>query len=165
VTEVRDVLDRLAAIGAFAEVRGDRLVLRAGHKAVPADLVRELRRLRPKVLPALASRSLAEARDWCARHQESLRFWAALYPEHEALGIAWGEMQWQWRKRHWEPTPKGVCAGCDQPLGSGPVLPLDQGNVVHIAMFDCVIAYGERWRGVATRALKALGLVPPPEDK
>jgi hypothetical protein len=37
------------------------------------------------------------------------------------------------------------------------------GNRVHLADgYDCLIRYGARWRGAATRALIAMGLVPPP---
>ena len=165
MTEVHQVLDRLAAIGASAEAAGDRLILRAGSKPVPADLVGELRRLKANVLSALAYSSLAQSTDWRARHQESVWFWGALHPKQEALSIAWGEMQYLWRKRHWEPLAAGTCAGCGRPLGSGPVLPLDQGTAVHIATLDCVIAYGDRWRSAATRGLRALGLLPPTGDK
>jgi hypothetical protein len=35
------------------------------------------------------------------------------------------------------------------------------GNRVHLAILDCLIRHGERWRAAATRALIAMGLQPP----
>jgi hypothetical protein len=106
-----------------------------------------------------------DAKDWRARHQESLRFWCGLYPPHEARGIAWGEMENLWHQRYAEFVPPGLCVGCRGLIGGGPVLILSDRNVVHLQTLDCVIAYGERWRKAATIALKAFGLEPPAENK
>jgi hypothetical protein len=38
---------------------------------------------------------------------------------------------------------------------------LADGNRVHVEPLDCMIEFGQRWRGDAQRALIALGLEPP----
>ena len=51
-------------------------------------------------------------------------------------------------------------------MGSGENIPLIDGTYVHGSdRHDCLIAYGRRWRGAATNALTAMGLMPPPEEK
>ncbi|MGH7100398.1 MAG: hypothetical protein ACREE4_22510, partial [Stellaceae bacterium] len=59
------------------------------------------------------------------------------------------------------------CAGCREPIGGFDALPLGEGNRVHLGEahgLDCLLAYGRRWRGAATRALVAMGLLPPADD-
>ena len=41
-----ELLDALTAVGARVELTGNRLVLRAGARAIPADLVRRFREVR-----------------------------------------------------------------------------------------------------------------------
>jgi len=38
------------------------------------------------------------------------------------------------------------------------------GNRVHLDDIDCLIRYGQHWRGEATQALLAIGLQPPPDE-
>jgi hypothetical protein len=64
---------------------------------------------------------------------------------------------------HCEPAAAGICAGCQQPIGSDDVIVMIGGNRCHDrAGHACLIRHGERWRNAATAALIALGLQPPP---
>jgi hypothetical protein len=60
--------------------------------------------------------------------------------------------------------PTWQCAGCDAPIGGSQALNLPDGNRVHFEPIDCLIRFGERWRGDASAALIALGLEPPRLD-
>lgn len=51
----REILDRLAAVGATLDRQGDKLVLRAGTLRVPGDLVTSLRRHKSEVLEAVSA--------------------------------------------------------------------------------------------------------------
>ncbi len=80
----------------------------------------------------------------------------------DAERLAWGEAQWRWHKAHGERVSQNLCAGCRLPIGTEAPLDLIDGNRVHDrAGHDCLIRHGERWRGAATAALMALGLLPP----
>ena len=48
-----ELLERLAKIGATIRPMGDRLILRAGHTAIPAPLVRRIREAKAELLEAL----------------------------------------------------------------------------------------------------------------
>jgi hypothetical protein len=78
----------------------------------------------------------------------------------EAEQLAWGELQNRWHlAHHGERVPRHLCAGCRRPIDEAPALDLIDGCRVHDAAgHDCVIRWGERWRGAATRALVAMGL-------
>jgi hypothetical protein len=81
-------------------------------------------------------------------------------PEAERLG--WGELQNRWHMTHGERVPRDLCAGCRRPIGGADALDLIDGNRVHDAAgHDCLIRWGEHWRGAATHALAAMGLPPP----
>jgi len=57
MSSTRDVLRHLAAIGATIESAGDRLVLRAGTKPVPAGVIRRVREAKPELLAVLTKKS------------------------------------------------------------------------------------------------------------
>jgi hypothetical protein len=42
------------------------------------------------------------------------------------------------------------------------VLTIADGNVVHLENLDCLVQFGQRWRGAAVAALRTLRLNPPP---
>jgi hypothetical protein len=80
----------------------------------------------------------------------------------DAERLAWGELQTRWLMTHGERVPRHLCAGCRRPVGDADALDLIDGNRVHDAAgHDCLIRWGERWRGAATRALVAMGLPLP----
>lgn len=112
--------------------------------------------------------ALAEVPQWQARHREALSHWGALHSADEAARLAWGELQARWHRLHGERLPEWQCAGCGEPIGGAEALALGDGNRLHLDQahrFECLIAYGGRWRGVATRALVDLGLKPPAGER
>ena len=59
---------------------------------------------------------------------------------------------------HRVPVPEWQCAGCGEPIGGLEALALANSHRVHFETLDCLLRYGERWRGAATHALVATGL-------
>jgi hypothetical protein len=160
----RDLLDRLAEIGAKVETTDShRLIVRAGPQPVPGELMQLLRDAKGEVLATLAPpwwRSQFVIRT-IARERGGARSRA------EAERLTWGELQCRWHRLHREPVPEWQCAGCGEPIGGRTALPLGDGGRVHLdtAGLGCLLAYGRRWRGAATRALDAMGLRPSAEDE
>jgi hypothetical protein len=135
-------------------LEGGRLVIRGPKRA---ELVaRLLIQNKPIVVAALT-----EPFDWHARHREALSHWSALHPSDEAAQLAWGEMQCRWHRLHTEETTEWQCAGCGERIGGVAALDFQNGSRVHLDKLDCLIRYGDRRRGAATRALIAMGLRPP----
>jgi hypothetical protein len=157
MSAVHALLRRLSEIGAIINPAGDKLVVRAGTRPIPGELVRTMRDRKVELLAALA-----EAAEWRARYREALAHRSMLHPAEEAAGIAWGEMVNRWHKLHGEKVPEWQCAGCGALLGGFDALDLADGNRVHLDTLDCLARYGRRRRGTATRALAAMGLQPPP---
>ena len=54
MSAARELLDDLAVIGATVEPAGDRLILRAGHVAIPARLVNRVREAKADLIATLA---------------------------------------------------------------------------------------------------------------
>jgi hypothetical protein len=168
----QELLDRFAKIG--ASVRRDdkdRLVVRAGTRPVPAAMVRQLRESKAQTLAALASNLEPQESDagdtdptWWQQHfiNRAIHWELRGYRcQAEAEKLAWGDLQIRWHRQHGKRFLVWQCAGCDQPVGSLPTLDVGDGNQVHLHTLDCLIRYGYRWRGGATRALAAMGLTPP----
>ena len=90
----------------------------------------------------------------------------ARYSRAEAERLAWGELQNRWHMGHGERVPPHLCAGCRQPVAKAATLDLIDSCRVHDATgHDCLIRWGERWRGAATRALVAMGLRRPADPE
>jgi hypothetical protein len=82
----------------------------------------------------------------------------------EAARVVWAEAESAWYLRHHPPPDPDRCAGCGEWLLDGPGMRFDDGTVVHFgnpARLDCLILYGEAWRGAASAALVKLGLRKP----
>lgn len=154
---VGELISAVHASGGTIRCDGDMIELWA-PAPLPANLVARIREAKPALLAALA-----EPADWLARYCEALVYWGALHPPGKAARLAWGELQNRWHRLHGERVPEWQCAGCDEPIGGLPVLDLGDGNRAHLDRLDCLIRYGERWRGAATRALVSIGLQPPTE--
>jgi hypothetical protein len=157
--EVLSLLRRAREAGLALAGVGDRLIVRGPRQAEPVVLL--LAAHKGEILEALA-----EAAGWFAQHREVLAHWARLHNASEAAQLAWGEMQARWHRLHGERVPEWRCAGCGESIRGRQALPLGDGSRVHLDGahgLDCTIAYGERWRGAATRALIAMGLQPPSE--
>jgi hypothetical protein len=61
-------------------------------------------------------------------------------------------------------VPRGICAACRKPIATTEAISLIDGNHLHSGEgYECLTAYGRRWRGGATAGLRALGLDPPPD--
>ncbi|MGH7114465.1 MAG: hypothetical protein ACREE9_08220 [Stellaceae bacterium] len=151
----------VADVGGQIEARGDRLLLSAPRPLPPA-LVARVAAAKPELLTALADPVI----DWHARHAEALAHWCALYPPGQAAPLAWGELQNRWHRLFGARPPERQCAGCGAPVDPDDRFDTGDGNRVHFGDrhgLDCLIAYGKRWRGAATRALVAMGLEPPPD--
>ena len=104
------------------------------------------------------------AADSFARHRQALAYWSALHATSEAARLAWGEVENHWHMQYGERAPHWQCAGCREPIGGLAALDLGDGNRVHLDGahgLDCLLAFGERWRGEATAGLRVLGLDPP----
>jgi hypothetical protein len=171
-----DLLDRLGEVGAKVEAAGNRLIVRAGPKPVPGELVQRLREAKADVLAALApaGRSPAAAAAfypcypreavWWRRHfviRTIDRSLSGARSHAEAAQLAWGDLRDRWNTLHGERVSPDLCCGCRRPIGDGRTLKLGDGNRVHFDDLDCLLQHGRRWRRAATRALVALGLRPP----
>jgi hypothetical protein len=101
-------------------------------------------------------------RDWYQK-RAAIRQYDGNYTRAEAERLAWGEVVNEWHRRQGERAPRDLCAGCLKPIGdSGEVFDHADGTQTHMADgFDCVVKYGDRWRGAAEKALVAMGLTPP----
>jgi hypothetical protein len=172
-----DLLDRLAEVGAKVEAAGNRLIVRAGPKPVPGELVQRLREAKADVLAALApaaGRTPAEAAAFDPSDSREAAWWRRHFiirtidlklgvprSDAEAAWLVWGELQDRWNRLHGERVAQDLCCGCRRPIGDGQTLDLCDGNRVHFDDLDCLLQHGRRWRGAATRALTAMGLQPP----
>jgi len=168
MTAGRELLDRLAEIGATVRAGGDdHLIVRAGATPVPAELVQQLRQAKAEVLAALAAPSeghnAAWWRDFFEERAAHLEIDAG-YPRIEAEMRAFSECVAEWHLRH-DALPEPVnCAGCGGELDPQVGLVLDRGVRVHFGgtyEVGCVIAYDRRSRDTAITALRILRLDPP----
>jgi hypothetical protein len=103
--------------------------------------------------------------DCFARHRKALAYWSAFHATGEAARLAWGEVENHWHMQYGERAPHWQCAGCREPIGGLAALELGDGNRVHLDEvhgLDCLLSFGDRWRGEAITGLRALGLDPPP---
>jgi hypothetical protein len=78
-----ELLGQLSEIGATIEPAGDKLIVRAGTRPIPAELVVQIREAKAGLLVVLG-----EAMDWRARQQEALAHWRTLHPPGQAAELA-----------------------------------------------------------------------------
>jgi hypothetical protein len=161
MSTVDELLDSLARIGATIRPAGDRLILRAGATAVPAELVWRIRQAKSELLAAVCPQD-NETRYWHERFTALTFAWGAGKRDWEsAKRLAWGDLQNEWHKKHGRRWPTWLCAGCEKLVGGLDSIDLADGNRVHVEALDCMIEFGRRWRGDARRGLISLGLEPP----
>jgi hypothetical protein len=83
----------------------------------------------------------------------------------DAESLAFGDCLVEWHRRCAQQPDTDRCAGCSEVLPNGVGLVVDRGALrVHFDVvrgFDCLIAYGRRWRSAAVAGLHDLGLGPP----
>jgi hypothetical protein len=178
MSTAHELLGRLTEIGAAIEPKGDHLILRAGPKPIPGELVRQFRRAKGEVLATLASIECAphdvggQGDDPDVRNAEWWRRQLTIRSIHwgltgkrtkaEVEGPAYGELLDEWRRSHGRRWPVWQCAGCDEPIGGMSALLLADENRVHFDKErECLVRFGERWRSEATAGLQALGIEPP----
>ena len=176
MTAARELLDCLAEIGAtIRPASANRLIVRAGPKPVPAELVRRLRDAKFEILALVALppeprdpekvADLAEGRRWRDRFAARIVHW--FHDDRgweEAKRLAFGELILAWHRSHGARPLPGRCAGCGDDMPAEAGLVLSDGARLHLDSVrgvDCLIAYGQKWRGTAVGALQALGLDPP----
>ncbi len=161
--------------GLAVALDGDALVIRGPKRAEP--IARLLIENKPLVVAVLAPAGAIPDADridgygpgeatWWRRHFQVrviTRGLTGARPRAEAERLAFGDLVVEWHRLHGERLPEWQCAGCDEPIGGLPALDLGNGNRAHLDRLDCVICYGVRWRGAATRALVSIGLQSPTE--
>ena len=161
MTIATNLLSRLAEVGAKIEASGGRLVVRAGSKPVPGELVRRLRLAKTEVLAALAPKW------WRDRYAARVVHWLlhGQRPWQHAECLAFAELILTWHLQHGTPPDPRCCAGCGDDLPDHSGLVIDrEGSRVHldgVRGSNCIIAYGARWRGAAVAGLHELGIEPP----
>ena len=70
----------------------------------------------------------------------------------------------EWHRRYGDPPDLFRCAGCGDDMPNKGGMALSDGTRVHfdaVRRADCIIAYGQKWRGAAAAALRELGFDPP----
>lgn len=100
-----------------------------------------------------------EARVWGNLFLDRVGHWSCNRERAEAELLAWSDLENRWHMAYGERVPHDRCAGCRKALGTGEIGELADGNMVHVADgYDCLIQHGERWRKVASDALRAMGV-------
>lgn len=177
MSAARELLGRFAEIGATVRpAAGDHLIVRAGANPVPAELVQRLRQAKAEVLAALSPAGSSPVN--LDRGGSELAWWHGHfiirtierelggYRSHpEAERLAFSDMILEWHRRHGDRPDLHRCAGCGDELPDFAGLVVDRDGVrVHFDAArrdDCIIAFGQKWRGAAFAALQGLGLDPP----
>ena len=97
------------------------------------------------------------------------RYRAALvrYPTmdgRQAERRAYGTLLNEWASERGTKHDPANCAGCGKKIDSSPLVEVFEKAVVHLGGnygVECVIQYGEKWRGEAQRGLEAVGVKAP----
>jgi hypothetical protein len=170
------LLRRAQEVGLRIEPMGDKLLIR-GPKCAEA-VVKLLAAHKAEVLAALAPGVFTskcsdqdhavgdtEARRWRDRFATRIVGWYhGDRGWEEARWLAWGDLENEWHHQYGKRWPTWQCAGCEKPIGGLAAVELPDGNRVHFDPIDCLIRFGKRWRGDASKALVAFGLESPDPD-
>ena len=175
MTSASALLDCLSSLGANVRSEGNsRLIVRAGDQQIPGQLLRQIKGAKAEIIAELASRYLAgldhdrSQATWWRRSfilRTTDREMSGYRSRRKAELLAYGDLILMWHRRHGvRPNPLR-CAGCDDDLPDDAGIVVDGGDVrVHfdgVRHDDCIIAFGQKWRGAAVEALKGLGVDPP----
>jgi hypothetical protein len=163
VNAARMILDDLALIGATIEPVGDRLILRAGSTAIPADLVIRIRQTKAELLDALTASSVdrdGTGEDWEAYFHERagfLEFDGGL-PRSEAEARSFDCCVAQWLNRNPAPSPAGRCVWCGgRGTKSAAVVPFGTEPGTHAWLHaECWQSWHDSRRAEAVAALHQL---------
>jgi hypothetical protein len=171
----RDLLNCLAAIGARIEPSVDNLIVRAGSKPIPGALIRQLREAKAEVIALIA---VKPTEDDNREHSAGAAWWRGQFAARsvhwsldghrewqEAERLAFGDMIIEWHRRHGACPDPRRCAGCGEELSDGVGIVVDHGGArVHFdaaRRIDCIVEFGQKWRGAAVAGLRMLGVNPP----
>ena len=108
--------------------------------------------------------ALWDAEDWQTFYSEraAVRQFEGGYTKPEAEQLAWGEAVNLHHLILGKPALPDQCAGCGKLCSSAEESMTLPGDArVHSGDFDCLTAYGLRWRGEAEAALLDFGLARP----
>jgi hypothetical protein len=154
------LLRRARDAGLNVAADGDKLVIRGPKRAEP--VARLLIEHKPEVLATLVP-TQSPAQQWRHRYAARISHWflRGRRPWQEAEALAYHEVLNEWHMLYGRRWPQSQCAGCDEPIADRATLTLADNNCIHFEDIDCLLRYGERWRGVAVAALQRLGLDPP----
>jgi hypothetical protein len=160
VNAARKLLGDLAMIGATIEPAGDRLILRAGSTAIPADFVIRIRQMKVELLDALATSTDRRWRveDWKAHFDgRALEFDGGL-PRSEAEARSFDCCVAQWLNRNPAPSPAGRCVWCGgRETKSAAVVPFGTETGTHAWLHsECWRQWHESRRAEAVEALHQL---------
>ena len=162
----RELLHDLAEIGATIKPAGDRLILRAGSVAIPADLIVRIQHTKAQLLDTLATSPANEwtAQDWQTLFEERagvLEFDAAL-PRTTAEARAFEACIVEWLNRNPSPSPAGCCLWCGRfERPSNAVLPFGTDPDTHAWLHaECWPDWQKARRTKAIVALRAINFTP-----
>jgi hypothetical protein len=103
---------------------------------------------------------------WCDLFEQlaALRQLNGGRPREDAEVLAFRDTILEWHHRYGARPDSRRCPGCGDELGDEAGLVLCDGARVHldgVRGVNCLITYGQQWRGAALVALRVLGLDPP----
>jgi hypothetical protein len=152
MTAAHDLLADLDLIGARLEPAGDRLILRAGSKAIPAALVRRVREAKADLLATLAVRM-----DDTVIRSDGDRENGGNSSPHEGKHRTFESCVIEWLTQHPTPSAPGRCAWCGMPESPGAVvLPFGTEPGTHTWLHsECWPAWQKVRRADAVAALRA----------
>ncbi len=79
-----------------------------------------------------------------------------------AEALAYGEAINRWHFLNSPRTDPAHCTGCGELLSGSEVLKLPDGSRVHVDdEWQCLRAFGRRWRVEAVKGLADIGIMPP----
>jgi hypothetical protein len=148
MTVARNLLEDLAVIGATIKPAGDRLILRAGRIAIPAELVSRIRAAKADLLTTLSMGADRPGGEDARAQDRPASTHTAIEPQIS-----------EWLNRHPAPSRPGHCAWCGRSgLPSTVVLPFGTEPETHTWL------HSECWpdwhRARMAEAAKALALKP-----
>ena len=163
MSAARKLLDDIAVIGATIEPAGDRLILRAGLTAVPADLIIRILQTKAELLDTLAAAPThqeCEAEDWQAFYDERagiLEFDCG-FPRPAAEAQAFEACTIEWLNRSPAPSSTGRCAWCGHPSRcDADVLPCRTGPHTWLHS-ECWPSWQVERQAKAAEALASMGI-------
>ena len=149
------LLHRAQEVGLRVEPMGEKLLVRGPKRA--EAVVKLLAEHKAEVLAAL-SLSFVDASWWRERLKTKAVQWTIGDRNWKAAKrLAWGDLENEWHYQHGRRWPTWQCAGWNAPIGGSRAPNLPDGNRVHFEPIDCLIRFGERWRGDASAHLSHWG--------